>query len=105
MSPQGEDEVAEKQTEGRDAIMSPQGEDEVDEKQTEVGEKQSIDVIDDKPKKDHEEKANDGHGEPAPNKRMPLFSRPQQRHRWGQVQGHPHKDWGDIFFDLFYVAA
>jgi hypothetical protein len=36
---------------------------------------------------------------------MPFFSHPQQRQRWGDAQLHPHTNWGDIFFDLFYVAA
>ncbi|GKY93844.1 hypothetical protein MPSEU_000351300 [Mayamaea pseudoterrestris] len=36
---------------------------------------------------------------------MPLFTHPQQRQRWGDSQLHPHKNWGDVFFDLFYVAA
>jgi len=34
-----------------------------------------------------------------------LYSPPRQRQRWGDRQMHPHKNWGDIFFDLFYVAA
>jgi low temperature requirement protein LtrA len=25
--------------------------------------------------------------------------------RWTDHQSHPHTNWGDIFFDLFYVAA
>ena len=28
-----------------------------------------------------------------------------QRQRWGEVQVLPHVNWGDLFFDLFYVAA
>ena len=36
---------------------------------------------------------------------MPLFTHPHQRQRWGDSQLHPHKNWGDVFFDLFYVAA
>lgn len=36
---------------------------------------------------------------------MPVFSHPKQRQRWGDTQLHPHTNWGDIFFDLFYVAA
>lgn len=31
---------------------------------------------------------------------MPLFTRPRQRQEWGDVQETPHKEWGDIFFDL-----
>ena len=36
---------------------------------------------------------------------MPLYSHPQQRQRWGDTQLHPHTNWGDVFFDLFYVSA
>jgi hypothetical protein len=36
---------------------------------------------------------------------MPAFRRPMQRQHWGDVQETPHKEWGDIFFDLFYVAG
>ena len=36
---------------------------------------------------------------------FPLYSRPVQRQRWGEEQPHPHTNWGDTFFDLFYVAA
>ncbi|CAB9525412.1 expressed unknown protein [Seminavis robusta] len=36
---------------------------------------------------------------------MPLYTRPLQRQHWGDVQVTPHKEWGDIFFDLFYVAG
>ena len=31
---------------------------------------------------------------------MPLFTKPRQRQHWGDVQETPHKEWGDIFFDL-----
>ena len=76
-------------------------------------EKQPTNVIE-KPKtvSVHEERQNDAHGveehdgEHAQTKKMmPLFSRPKQRQRWGDNQAHPHTDWGDIFFDLFFVAA
>jgi len=30
---------------------------------------------------------------------------PIQRQRWGDDQVLPHVNWGDLFFDLFYVAA
>ena len=30
---------------------------------------------------------------------------PQQMQRWGEHQHHPHTNWGDLFFDLIYVAA
>ena len=36
---------------------------------------------------------------------MPLYARPKQRQHWGDIQEAPHKEWGDIFFDLFYVAG
>lgn len=36
---------------------------------------------------------------------FPLFSKPVQRQRWGDQQFHPVINWGDLFFDLFYVAA
>ncbi|CAB9505398.1 expressed unknown protein [Seminavis robusta] len=34
-----------------------------------------------------------------------LYSRPQQRQRWGDTQVLPRVNWGDLFFDLYYVAA
>lgn len=30
---------------------------------------------------------------------------PVQRQQWGEKQCVPHTNWGDMFFDLFYVAA
>lgn len=36
---------------------------------------------------------------------MQFYLPPLQRQRWGQEQILPHTDWGDLFFDLFYVAA
>ena len=36
---------------------------------------------------------------------VPLYSRPKQLQRWGEQQILPHVNWGDLFFDLFYVAA
>ena len=36
---------------------------------------------------------------------MAFYFPPRQRQRWGDSQHAPHTDWGDIFFDLFYVAA
>ena len=36
---------------------------------------------------------------------VPLYSRPKQRQRWDDVQMLPHFNWGDLYFDLFYVAA
>eukprot|EP00934_Nitzschia_sp_Nitz4_P007984 Nitzschia sp. Nitz4//scaffold8_size234185//202587//204558//NITZ4_001296-RA/size234185-processed-gene-0.405-mRNA-1//-1//CDS//3329559923//7974//frame0 len=35
----------------------------------------------------------------------PLYSRPVQRQKWGEAQIRPHTNWGDTFFDLFYVAG
>jgi hypothetical protein len=34
-----------------------------------------------------------------------LFSPPRQRQKWGDDQFLPRVNWGDLFFDLFYVAA
>jgi hypothetical protein len=34
-----------------------------------------------------------------------FYSPPRQRQRWGQTQVLPRVNWGDLFFDLFYVAA
>lgn len=37
---------------------------------------------------------------------LPFFVVPHQRKkRWTDPDPHLHKDWGDIFFDLFFVAA
>jgi len=36
---------------------------------------------------------------------LTVFQRPKQRQRWGDKQVLPHTNWGDLFFDLFYVAA
>jgi hypothetical protein len=36
---------------------------------------------------------------------FPLYCRPVQRQKWGDTQIKPHTNWGDTFFDLFYVAA
>jgi len=30
---------------------------------------------------------------------------PIQRQRWGDKQLMPHVNWGDLFFDLFYVVS
>jgi hypothetical protein len=38
-------------------------------------------------------------------KRIRLYSPPHQRQRWGEAQCLPRVNWGDLFFDLFYVAA
>lgn len=34
-----------------------------------------------------------------------FFKPPQQRQKWGETQIIPHVNWGDLFFDLFYVAG
>eukprot|EP00588_Corethron_pennatum_P014271 CAMPEP_0194274012 /NCGR_PEP_ID=MMETSP0169-20130528/7210_1 /TAXON_ID=218684 /ORGANISM="Corethron pennatum, Strain L29A3" /LENGTH=592 /DNA_ID=CAMNT_0039017107 /DNA_START=35 /DNA_END=1813 /DNA_ORIENTATION=+ len=41
----------------------------------------------------------------APSVKLRLFSPPCQRQKWGSDQILPHVNWGDLFFDLFYVAA
>jgi hypothetical protein len=38
-------------------------------------------------------------------KRIRLHSPPHQRQRWGETQCLPRVNWGDLFFDLFFVAA
>ena len=35
---------------------------------------------------------------------VPWYSPPIQRQRWNEDQILPHVNWGDLFFDLFYVA-
>jgi hypothetical protein len=35
---------------------------------------------------------------------VPLYSPPIQRQRWNEDTLLPHVNWGDLFFDLFYVA-
>lgn len=34
-----------------------------------------------------------------------FYRPPFQRQRWGDTQILPRVNWGDLFFDLFYVAA
>lgn len=36
---------------------------------------------------------------------VPLYARPRQRQRWDDHQVQPHVNWGDLFWDLFYVSA
>ncbi|KAL7548005.1 hypothetical protein ACHAWF_011282 [Thalassiosira exigua] len=36
---------------------------------------------------------------------LPWYSPLVQRQRWDEEQVLPHVNWGDLFFDLFYVAA
>jgi len=40
-----------------------------------------------------------------PSKTVRLFSPSRQRQKWGSNQVLPHVNWGDTFFDLFYVAG
>mmetsp|Transcript_13831 Transcript_13831/g.30079 ORF Transcript_13831/g.30079 Transcript_13831/m.30079 type:complete len:1067 (+) Transcript_13831:294-3494(+) len=47
----------------------------------------------------------DGHFHDGEDHIIPWYSPPVQRQRWGQDQILPHINWGDLFFDLFYVAA
>lgn len=42
---------------------------------------------------------------PQPVKGFVLWSPPKQRQRWGDETTLPHINWGDLFFDLFYVSA
>jgi len=42
---------------------------------------------------------------PKPVARLVFWTRPKQRQRWGDVDSHCHINWGDLFFDLFYVAC
>ena len=37
--------------------------------------------------------------------RTPWYDPPIQRQRWDEEVTLPHVNWGDIFFDLFYVGA
>jgi hypothetical protein len=50
----------------------------------------------------HPHEHNHEHHEKGP---LVFFAPPCQRQRWGDTQVAPHTNWGDIFFDLFYVAA
>ena len=34
-----------------------------------------------------------------------MYSLPRQMQKWNEKQHLPHVNWGDLFFDLFYVAA
>jgi len=36
---------------------------------------------------------------------VPFYLPPKQLQRWGDTQLLPHVNWGDLFFDLFYVGA
>jgi len=36
---------------------------------------------------------------------IPFYAVPKQRQHWGDTHFLPHVNWGDLFFDLFFVAA
>jgi len=36
---------------------------------------------------------------------IPIFAPPRQRQKWGDTQVLPRTNWGDIFFDLWFVAV
>lgn len=46
----------------------------------------------------------DGHFHDDEEHTIPWYAPPVQRQRWGADQSLPHINWGDLFFDLFYVA-
>lgn len=54
------------------------------------------------PAHDHPNDGDHGHDDTAG--AMPLYMPPRQRQRWGEKQHAVHNNWGDIFFDLFFVA-
>jgi hypothetical protein len=37
--------------------------------------------------------------------RLKFYGRPRQRQNWSDTQVLPRVNWGDLFFDLYYVAA
>jgi hypothetical protein len=41
----------------------------------------------------------------VPGVKIKMYSPPRQRQKWGSDYELPHINWGDIFFDLFYVAG
>ena len=41
----------------------------------------------------------------APSVQIRLYAPPRQRQKWNSDYVAPHVNWGDLFFDLFYVAA
>ena len=52
----------------------------------------------------HEQHNGGGHGAAAHHE-TPWYQAPVQLQRWGDTQILPHVNWGDLFFDLFYVGA
>ncbi|KAL7544786.1 hypothetical protein ACHAWF_008149 [Thalassiosira exigua] len=55
--------------------------------------------------KDGHGHGHDGHGASHTDNLLPWYSPPVQRQLWGAEHVLPHVNWGDLFFDLFYVAA
>lgn len=53
----------------------------------------------------HEEDHHDDHDGHHEEEELHWYRRPRQRQKWGDTQVLPHTNWGDTFFDLFYVAA
>ena len=53
----------------------------------------------------HDQDSHGHHHHHSSSSSVPFYAPPLQRQRWGDDQVLPHVDWGDIFFDLFYVAA
>ncbi len=41
----------------------------------------------------------------APSVNIRVYAPPRQRQKWNSDYVLPHVNWGDLFFDLFYVAA
>lgn len=58
---------------------------------------------------DHDEDHHGGDHHHGSSRRLheavPAYAAPKQRQRWDDVQMLPHVNWGDLYFDLFYVAA
>ncbi len=54
---------------------------------------------------DGEDGENVGKKKHQHSKSFPWYFPPVQRQRWGEDHSLPHVNWGDLFFDLFYVGA
>ena len=54
---------------------------------------------------DEPDKANVTHQNHHQGGSTPFYRPPLQRHRWHEEICLPHINWGDLFFDLFYVGA
>ena len=63
------------------------------------------DTVEDQPKSSIVAVLSDGNPFAFTLPRLRLVSQPLPRQRWGDKQILPHVNWGDIFFDLFFVAA